>query len=177
MVNKMCDNGVFPCNKVFCPSKDTKENKIKRNGEIFCLEDTLDYGFQMKLYHLDYLDEIVDCSYAMLDSYEDFLCFMDVDTILHYICCKECGEGSFLRNDERRFYHELKKLEKLVGECQDFREKGRSEHVIFIFFKGIYYFIREYKEGFKHKNKKIEKKFNKIGKKIDMKIENSLKIL
>ena len=156
----MCDNGVFPYNKIFCPSKDTEEDKIKSNGEIFSLEDTLDYGFQMKLYHLDYSDQVVDCSLAVLDSYEEFLCLMDVDTISHNICCKECGQGSFLRNDERRFYYELKKLEKLVDECQDFRENG----VIFLFFKGIYFFIREYKEGFKHKNKKIEKKFNKIGK-------------
>ena len=165
MVNKMCDNGVFPYNKIFCPSKDTEEDKIKRNGEIFSLEYTLDYEFQMKLYHLDYLDEIVDCSYAILDSYEHFLYFMDVNTILHNICCKECGEGSFLRSDERRFYHELKKLEKLVDECQDFHEKGRLEHVLFIFFKGINDFIREYKDVFKHNNKKIEKKFYKIAKK------------
>ena len=39
------------------------------------------------------------------------------------------------------------------------------------FFKGIYHFIREYKEGFKHKNKKIEKKFNKIGKKLILKLK------
>ena len=166
MVYKMCDNGVIPYNKVFYPTKEN-EHRMERNENIFYLEDTLDFGFHMKLYHLEYYSgEIVDCSLAVLDSYEDFLCLMDVDIISHNICCKECGQGSFLRNDERRFYHELKKLEKFVDECQDFRETPISEYrVIIIFFKGIQLFMRKYKEGFKHKNKKIEKKFNKIGKK------------
>ena len=168
----MCDNGVIPYNKVFCPSKENKL-RIERNENIFYLEDTLDFGFHMKLYHLEYYSgEIVDCSLAVLDSYEDFLCLMDVDTISHNICCKECGQGSFLRNDERRFYHELKKLEKFVDECKDFRETPISEYrVIIIFFKGILLFMRKYKEGFKHKNKKIEKKFNKIGKKMILKFK------
>ena len=170
----MCVNGVIADNMVFYPSKDTKENnlKIERNGEIFYLKDTLDEGFQVELYHLDFWDEFGGYSYAEFGSYEDFLCFMDVNTIIHFICCEECGQGSFLRNDERRFYHELKKLEKFVNECEDIREKGKSEEVvIFLFFEGIYNFMREYKEGFKHKNKKIEKKFNKIGKKLIRKLK------
>ena len=36
--------------------------------------------------------------------------------------------------------------------------------VIYEFFIQIENFIREYKEGFKHNNKKIEKKFNKVAK-------------
>ena len=95
----------------------------------------------MKLYHLDYYSgEIVDCSLAVLDSYEDFLCLMDVDIISHNIYCKECGQGSFLRNDERRFYHELKKLEKSVDKCQDFRETPISEYQVIIIFSKEYNF-------------------------------------
>ena len=33
-----------------------------------------------------------------------------------------------------------------------------------MFFIQIGNFIREYEDGFKHKNKKIEKKFNKVAK-------------
>ena len=63
-------------------------------------------------------------------------------------------------------YHELKELEKLVEHCKKivFNVSNLKVHVLFKFFEGIDDFITEYVEGFKHKNKKIEKKSNKIAK-------------
>ena len=47
---------------------------------------------------------------------------------------------------------------------KEFDVNDLDEHVLFKFFEGIENFIREYEEGFKHENKKIEKKFNSIAK-------------
>ena len=72
----------------------------------------------------------------------------------------------FIEKRERMFYHELKQLEKLVEHCKEieFNVSDLDEHVLFNFFEGIENSIREYVEGFKHENKKIENTFNKIAK-------------
>ena len=47
----------------------------------------------------------------------------------------------------------------------EFNVNNLDDHVLFKFFEEIDNFIREYEQdGFKHKNKKIEKKFNKVAK-------------
>ena len=93
-------------------------------------------------------------------------CLVDVNTILHFLYSENCGISTLLRRDERMFYHELKKQEKLVVHCKEmeFDVSDLDEHVLVKFFEGIENSIREYVEGFKHENKKIEKKFNYIAK-------------
>ena len=43
-------------------------------------------------------------------------------------------------------------------------EARQGNKVISTFFRFTKNFIKEYEDGFKHNNKKIEEKFNKVGK-------------
>ena len=43
-------------------------------------------------------------------------------------------------------------------------EASQGNKVISTFFRFIKKFIKEYEDGFKHNNKNIEEKFNKVGK-------------
>ena len=65
------------------------------------------------------------------------------------------------------FYNILKEIEKLVDQCKPIEEEYVGYTIIINFFEGISDFMREYKLGFKHNNKRIEKKFYKIAKKIE----------
>ena len=56
------------------------------------------------------------------------------------------------------FYNILKEIEKLVDQCKPIEEEHVGYSIIIDFFKGILDFMREYKLGFKHHNKKIKKK-------------------
>ena len=146
----MCDIGVIPDNMVFYPNKNDDENghEIIRNEETFFLRYDGEDGFVVSLKDLLYWSELVGYAYVNFKCYEDFLSLMNVNTVLHFLYCEKCNLGSFLRNDERGFYHELKMLEKLVDQCEVIEDKGDEGVVIFAFFEGIRDFLREYKKGF-----------------------------
>ena len=55
-------------------------------------------------------------------------------------------------------------MSSIVKIKKEFDVNDLDEHVLFKFFEGIEKCIREYVEGFKHENKKIEKEFNSIAK-------------
>ena len=165
MFNKMCDIGVMPDNLVITTFNKYECEEI-RNGEVFKLKDQGEDGYVIEIDNTDYYNDFRGFDHVRFKCFDDFLSFVDVNTILHFLYCENCGISTFLRKDERMFYHELNKLERLVEHCKeiDFNVSDLDEHVLFKFFEGIENFIREYVEGFKHENKKIENKFNKIAK-------------
>ena len=61
------------------------------------------------------------------------------------------------------FYNNLKEVEKIVDYCKEMKIKFNN-NVIYEYFVQIKNYIREYEDGFKHNNKKIEKKFSKVAK-------------
>ena len=168
MYNKMCDIGVIPDNLVFTlnENQDGYENEyeINLNNEVFKLKDEGTDGYVLELENSDYYDDFSGYVCVKFICFEEFLSFLDVNSNLHFLYCEKCGISTLFRKDERMFYHQLKELEKLVEHCKkiEFNVNNLREHVLFKFFEGIHDFIREYVEAFKHKNKKIEKKFNKV---------------
>ena len=164
MVNKMCDIGVIPDNTVFYPGKDN-EHKLIRNENTSYLKDKGKDGFEVELFDLLYWDEFDGYAAVIFDSFEDFLSLMDVNSVLHFLYCEKCNLRSFLRNNEISFYRELKNLEKFVDQCEMIQEYGKEGYVIFAFFEGTKKILKEYEKGFNHKNKKLEKLFNKLAKK------------
>ena len=133
----------------------------------FFLKNKGEDGFIIEMEELAYWCELSGYAYVNFNSYDDFLNLMDVNTELHFFYCENCGLASFLRNDERGFYHVLKQLENFVDQCDVFGISYKDEVVLFEFFEGINNFMREYKKGFQHNNKKLENRFNKIAKKLE----------
>ena len=166
MFNKMCDIGVTPDNLVSLPNQNKYEIEVIRNDEVFKLKDQGEDGYVIEIDNTDYYNDFSGFDHVRFKCFDDFLSIVDVSTIFHFLYCENCGISTLLRKDERMFYHELKKLEKLVEHCKEieFNVSDLDEYVLFKFFEGIEKFIREYVERFKHENKKIEKKFNSIAK-------------
>ena len=164
MYNKMCDIGVIPDNLVSSSNETKYEIKVIRNDEVFKLNDQGEDGYVIEIDNTDYYSDFRGYDHVRFKCFDEFLCFVDVNTILHFLYCEYCGISTLVRKDERMFYHELKQLEKLVEHCKDieFNVSDLDEHVLYKFFEGIENFFREYVEGFKHENKKIVKKFHKI---------------
>ena len=165
MFNKMCDLGVIPDNLVSTSNENKYEIEVIRN-EVFKLKDEGEDGYVIEFVNSDYYNDFRGYDHVRFKCFDEFLSFVDVNTILHFLYCENCGISTLLRKDERMFYHELKQLEKLVEHCKniEFSVNDLDELVLFNFFEGIENFVREYVEGFKHENKKIENKFNKIAK-------------
>ena len=103
-------------------------------------------GYVIELEDSCYWNEFSGYAKVNFKSYDDFLCLLDVNTVLHFIYCEDCGINTFLRKDEKLFYHELKKLEKYVEYCKEL-EIGDyyfcNDYVLFKFFEGIGDFMRE----------------------------------
>ena len=166
----MCDIGVIPDNLVFTLNENSDgceyEYEIIRNNEVFKLKDEGTDGYVIELEDSVYYDDFSGYDCVRFKCFDEFLSFLDVNSKLHFLYCKKCGISTLLRKDERMFNHELKELENLVEHCKkiEFNVNNLDDHVLFKFFEEIDNFIREYEDGFKHKNKKIEKKFNKVAK-------------
>ena len=162
MFNKMCDLGVIPDNLVSTSNENKYEIEVIRN-EVFKLKDEGEDGYVIEFVNSDYYNDFRGYDHVRFKCFDEFLSFVDVNTMLHFLYCENCGISTLLRKDERMFYHELKRLEKLVEHCKniEFSVNDLDELVLFNFFEGI---CREYVEGFKHENKKVENKFNKTEK-------------
>ena len=84
--------------------------------------------------------------------------------LVTFLYSEKCEQSSLLRDDERLFYNNLNEVQKIVDYCKKIEIVHQDKDAFFNFFTQIRKFIREYEEGFKHNNKKIEKKFNKVTK-------------
>ena len=159
----MCDIRVIPDNLVIT-SFNKFEYEVERNGEVFKLKEQGEDGYVIEIYNTVYYNDFSGFDKVRFKCFDEFLSFIDVNTTLHFLYCKNCGIGTLLRKEERLFCYQLKQLEKFVEHCKEkeFDVNDPDEHVLFKFFEGIENFMREYVEGFKHENEKIEKKFNKI---------------
>ena len=67
------------------------------------------------------------------------------------------SRSSPIRDYEKLFYKILKKVGKIVDYCKEMKIEFNDNIVIYEYFAQIRNFIREYEDGFKHDNIKIEK--------------------
>ena len=146
-------------------------SRIRRNGESFSIKDLGTKGFEIETKDLCCDSDYAACPFVRFKSFEDYLKYFYVDSLLDFLYSVKCYFNSNIRNNERMFYNNLKEIEKSVDQFEPIEEEYLGYTVISDFFKGICYFMREYKLGIKlgikHGNKKIEKKFHKIAKKIE----------
>ena len=106
-------------------------------------------------------------SFIRFRCLDDYLKFFDIDFWLHFLY-RENGEPSTLiREDERMFYNNLKEIKKFVDYFKKMKIDFNNKSIIYSYFVQIKTFIREYNDGFKHKNEKIERKFNKVAKDLE----------
>ena len=138
--------------------------EITRDDETFVMKDKGLNGFIIEYEDLLYYSELTGYPFVRFRCFDDYSKFFDIDCWLLFLYSEKCDRSSLIRDDERLFYNNLKEVEKIVDHCKKMKIEFNDNIVIYQFFIQIGNFIREYEEGFKHKNKKIEKKFNKVAK-------------
>ena len=139
---------------------------IMRNEESFLLKDEGSKGFVIETEDLCYYSDFTGCAYVRFKCFDDYSKYFYIDCWSHCLYSEKCYRNSKIRNNERMFYNIFKEIEKLVDQCKPIEEEHMGYTIIINFFEGIHEFMREYKLGFKHNNKKIEKKFYKKTKKL-----------
>ena len=110
----MCDIGVIPDNLVITTFNKYECEEI-RNGEVFKLKDQGEDGYVIEIDNTDYYNDFRGFDHVRFKCFDEFFSFVDVNTILHFLYCEKCGISTFLRKDERMFYHELNKLERSLS--------------------------------------------------------------
>ena len=124
-------------------------------------------GFIIEYEDLLYYCELTGYPFVKFRCFDDCSKFFDIDSWLHFLYSEKCdSRSSLIRDDERLFHNNLKEVQKIVDYCKKIEIVHQDEVAFFKFFIEIRNFIREYEEGFKHNNKKIEKKFNKVAKEL-----------
>ena len=138
--------------------------ELTRNNETFVIRDEGLDGFIIEYERLEYYDELTGYPFVRFRCFDDYSKFFDIDCWLHFLYSEKCEQSSLIRDDERLFYNNLKEVQKIVDYWKKIEIVHQDEEAFFNFFTQIRKFIREYEEGFKLKNKKMEKKFNKVAK-------------
>ena len=138
--------------------------EVIRDNEIFKIKDEGLEGFIIEFENCDYYNDFSGYPFVRFRCFDDYSKLFDIDCWLHFLYSEKCDRSSLIRDDERMFYNNLQEVEKLVDYCKKIEIDPQDEDAFFNFFIQIYNFIREYEDGFKHNNKKIEKKFNKVAK-------------
>ena len=131
--------------------------EVIRDNEIFKIKDEGLDGFVIERENVDYYNDFIGYPFIRFRCFDDYSQFFDVDCWLHFLYSEKCEKSSLIRDDERMFYNNLKEVEKLVDYCQKIEIDHQDKDAFFNFFIQIDNFIREYEDGFKHNNKKIEK--------------------
>ena len=121
-------------------------------------------GFIIEYERLEYYNDFSGYPIVRFRCFDDYSKFFDIDCWLHFLYSEKFDRSSLIRDDERLFLNNLKEIEKLVDYCKEMKIELEIVNVIYNFFEQIRNFITEYEDGFKHKNKKIERKFNKVAK-------------
>ena len=140
---------------------------ITRNREKFEIKDEGLDGYIIEYIRLEYYDDFSGYPYVRFRCFDDYSKFFDIDCRLHFLYSEKCdSRSSLIRDDERLCYNNLKEEQKIVDYCKKIEIDHQDEDVFYKFFIQIDNFITEYEDGFKHSNKKIEKKFNKVAKEL-----------
>ena len=136
--------------------------KIELFDELFEIRDEGLDGFVIERENVYYYNDFTGYPFVRFRCFDDYLKFFDIDCWLHFLYSEECDRSSLIREDERLFYNNLKEVEKIVDYCKEMKLTYVDiKNVIYIFFGQIGNFIREYEDGFKHNNKKVEKSLMK----------------
>ena len=131
--------------------------EITRDDETFVIKDKGLDGYVIESERLEYYSELSGYPFVRFRCFDDYSKFFDIDCWLHFLYSEKCEQSSLIRDNERMFYDNLKEVEKIVDYCKKMKIEFNDNIVIYGFFIQIRNFIREYEEGFKHNNKKIEK--------------------
>ena len=141
--------------------------EITRNYDKFEIKDEGLEGFIIEYIRLEYYNDFSGYPFVKFRCFDDYSKFFDIDCWLHFLYSEKCqSRTSLVRDDERLFYNNLKEVQKIVDYCKKIEIDYLDEVAFYKFFIEINNFITEYEDGFKHNNKKIEKKFYKVAKEL-----------
>ena len=133
---------------------------------MIALKDEGKKGYEIEYEDVDRYCELTGFPYVRFSSYNDYSKFLDINSLLLFLYSEENERSSPLRDSERFFCECLKLVGKNVDYCEQMKIEFNDNIVIYYYFAQMDNFIREYEDRFKHENKKIEKKFNVIAKKL-----------
>ena len=136
--------------------------EITRNGEPFIIKDKGLKGYVIEYEEVTRCSELTGYPFVRFRCFDDYAKLFDIDCWLIFLYSEKFGRSSLIRDYERLFYIILKKVGKIVDYCKEMKIEFNDNVVIYEYFAQIRNFIRECEDGFKHDNKKIEKKFNKV---------------
>ena len=139
--------------------------EIRRYGQRIVIKDEGLKGYTIRFPDTEY---VFGANYIKFKSFDDYSKFVDIDCWLHFLYTENSHTNTCLiRDDEKMFYNNLKKLERIIDYCKDMIIETNNCSALYDMFNYIERFVEESKNGFKHKNKKLEKKFNKLAKELE----------
>ena len=144
---------------------DVISTQIERYCGTVKIKDRGIKGYKIEFRDLIYYNELSGYSFIKFESFDDYFKFYNIDNHLYFLYTERYHSNScMVREDEKLFYNILKEIEKNIEDCKNMKIEGNDCTAIYELFVHIGRFIEELENGFKHKNKKIEKKFNKVAK-------------
>ena len=137
-----------------------RRTEIQRYGETIVFKDE-------GLKGLEFVSDL-GASFIKFKSFDDYSKFFNIDCWLHFLYSENSHiNTSLIRDDEKMFYNNLKEAEKIIDYCKNMKIETNDSTALYDLFRYINRFVEESKDGFKHKNKKLEKKFNKLANELD----------
>ena len=143
----------------------TKE--IIRYGQTLLFKDEGLDGYTIEFPDTEVIN-LMGVSYITFGSFDDYFKFYNIDNHLYFLYPESYHSNSCMaRDDEMLFYNILKEIEKIIKDCKNMKIESNNCAALYMLFMHIKSFVEESEDGFKHKNKKLEKKFNKLAKELD----------
>ena len=144
-----------------------RKTEIKRYGETIVFKDEGLKGYRIEFTALEFYTDL-GFPYIKFKSLDDYFKFYNIDNHLYFLYPESYHSNScMVRDDEMLFYNILKEIEKIIKDCKNMKIETNDCTALYMLFMHINRFVEEYEDGFKHKNKKIEKKFNKLAKELE----------
>ena len=137
-----------------------RRTEIQRYGETIVFKDE-------GLKGLEFVSDL-GASFIKFQSFDDYSKFFNIDCWLHFLYSENSHiNTSLIRDDEKMFYNNLKEAEKIIDYCKNMKIETNDSAALYDLFRYINRFVEESEDGFKHKNKKLEKKFNKLANELE----------
>ena len=144
-----------------------RRTKIQRYGKTIVFKDEGLKGYTIEFTDLEY-DTGLGFPYVRFRSFDDHSKFFDIDCWLHFLYSENSElNTSLIRDGEKMFYNNLKEVEKIVDYCKNMKIETNGSVALYMLFRYIDRFVRESEDGFKHENKKLEKKVNKLANELE----------
>ena len=102
-------------------------------------------------------DDCYEEIYITFPSFDDYQKILNIEELMYKLHIKKS-----IRKDEEKFYKHLKKIENIIKDCEHMELETNEESSFDKVFTNIVRFLYKSAYGFKHNNKKLQKKFHKV---------------